>query len=90
MLNLLHNLHELRTLFPIPRANNIMMDSRVINFTFSSTTFIVVVLVINLIYHIHNLLINKAPTTRHTKGPTDNEVGYPLGNQMVKAIDFTI
>ena len=36
-----------------------------------------VVLVINPTYHIRNLLINKATTTKHTKGPRTMELGTP-------------
>ena len=85
--NLLHNLHKLGPLLPIHGANNIIMDSRVINPTFPPT-FRVVLSVINPTYHIQNLLINKTTTTKHTKGPKNNGVGYPLGSQVVKLLDL--
>ena len=87
--NVLYNLHKWGALLPIYRANNIIVNSRVINLIFTPTTFRVVVLVINLTYHIRNLLINKTTITKHTKGPENNEVGYPLGGQVVKLLDLT-
>ena len=71
------------------RANNMIVDSRVNNPTFPPTTFRVVVSVINPTYHIQNLLINKATTTKHTKGPANNGVGYPLDGQVIKSLDLT-
>jgi hypothetical protein len=35
------------------------------------------------------LLINEATTTKHTKGPENNGVGYSLGGQVVKPLDLT-
>ena len=89
MFNPVHNLHKLRSLLPIYGANNIIMDSRIINPTFSPTRFKVVVSVINLTYHIRNLLINKVATTKHTNGSENNKVGCPLGGQVVKLFDLT-
>jgi hypothetical protein len=66
-----------------------IVDSRVINLTFSLTTFRMVVSVINSTYHLRNLLINKATTIKHIKGPANNEVRYPLGGQIVKPLDLT-
>jgi hypothetical protein len=66
-----------------------IVNSRVINPTFPPTTFRVVVSVINPTYHLQNLLINKATTTKHTKGPANNGVGYTLGGQVVKPPDLT-
>ena len=86
---MLHNLHKLGSLLPIYGANNITVDSRIINLTFSPTTFRMVVSVINPTYHIRNLLINEATTTKHTKGAENNEVGYSLSGQVVKPLDLT-
>ena len=47
-----------------------------------------VVLVINPIYNIRNLLINKITITKHTKGLKNNGVAYPLGGQVVKPLDL--
>ena len=87
--NLLYNLHELGPLLLIHGANKTILDLRVINFTFPPTTFKMVMSVINSSYHIRNLLINKYTTTKHTKGPENNKVGYPLGSQMVKPLHLT-
>ena len=89
MFNLLLNLHKLGPLLPIYGANNIIVDSWVINPTFPPTTFRVVVSVINPTYHIRNLLINEATTTKHTKGPENNGVGYTLGGQVFKPLNLT-
>ena len=70
-------------------ANNIMMNSRIINPIFPSTTFRMVVSVINPTYHIENLLIFKATTTKHTKEPKNSGIGYSLGGQMIKPLDLT-
>ena len=86
--NMLHNLHKLEPLLPIHGANNIIVDSRVINPTFPPTTFRVVVSVINPTYHIQNLLINKATTTKHTNGPKNNVVAYLFDGQVVKPLDL--
>jgi hypothetical protein len=45
--------------------------------------------VINSTYHLPNLIINKATTIKHIKGPANNEVRYPLGGQIVKPLDLT-
>jgi hypothetical protein len=87
--NLLHNLQVLGPSPPTLGANNMILDSGVINPTFPTTTFRVVVSVVNPTYYIRNLLINKATTTKHTKGPANNGVGYPLGGQVVKSLDLT-
>ena len=55
-----------------------IVDLRVINPTFSPTTFRVVVSVINPTYQIRNLLINKTTTTKYTKGPATMELGITL------------
>ena len=87
--NMLHNLQGLGPSPPTIEADNMKVDSRVINPTFPPTTFKVVVSVINPIYHIWNLQTNQATTIKHTKGPANNEVGYPLGDQVVKPLDLT-
>jgi hypothetical protein len=87
--NLLHNLQGLAPLPPTPGANNMIVNSRVINPIFPPTIFRVVVSVVNPTYHIRNLLINKATITKYTKGPANNGVGYPLGDQVVKPLDLT-
>ena len=87
--NMLYNLHKLGPLLPMYGANNIIVDSRVINSTFPPIIFRVVVSDINPTYHIRNLLINKSTTTKHTKGPENNKVGYSLGSQVVKPFDLT-
>ena len=85
---MLYNFHKLKPLFPIYEANNIIVDSRVINSTFSPTTFRVVMSVINLTYCIRNLLINKATTTKPAEGPENNGVRYNIGGQVVKPLDL--
>jgi hypothetical protein len=87
--NLLHNLQGLGPSPPTLGANDLIVDLRVINPTFPTTTFKVVMSVVNPTYHIQNLLINKATTTKHIKGPTNNGVGYPFGSQVVKPLDLT-
>ena len=87
--NMLYNLQGLGPSPPTLGTNNMIVDSQVINLTFPPTTFRVVVSVINPTYHIGNLLINKATTTKHTKGPANNGVGYPLCDQVVKPLDLT-
>lgn len=86
---MLHNLYGLGPSLPIHRANNTIMDSRIINPIFPPTIFRMVMSVINPTYHIWNLLINIATTPKHTKGPKNNEVGYPLSGQVIKPLDLT-
>ena len=76
--NLLHNLQGLGVSPPTLGANNMIVDLRVINLIFPPTTFRVVVSVINPTYDVRNLLINKTPTIKHTKGPQTMELGTPL------------
>lgn len=82
----MHNLLELGLLPPIYMANNTIVDSRVINPTFTPMRYKVVVSVINPTYHIQNLLINKATTIKYIKRPENNGVGYTLGSQVVKLL----
>ena len=86
--NLLHNLQGSGPSPPTLGANNMTVDLRVINPTFSPTTFRVVMSVINPTYYIRNLLINKTTTIKYTKGLANNGVGYPLGGQVVKPLDL--
>ena len=69
---MLNNLHKLVLLLPIQGANNIIMDSQVINSIFLLTTFREVMSVINPTYNIRNFLVNKTTTTQHTKEPKNN------------------
>jgi hypothetical protein len=87
--NVLHNLQGLRPSPPTLGANNMIVDLQVINPTFQPPTFRMVVSVINPTYHIRNLLLNKVTTTKHTKGPANNGVGYPFGGQVVNPLDLT-
>jgi hypothetical protein len=75
VLNMFHNLQGLGPSPPIIGANNMIVDSRIINSTFPSTTFRVVMSMINPTYHIRNLLINEVTTTKYTKVPANNGVG---------------
>jgi len=73
MFNLLHNLQGLGPSPPTLGANNMIVDSRVINPTFPPTKRA------NKENYYH----------KHTKGPANNGVGHPLGGQVVKPLDLT-